>query len=438
MPEPGGAGATAGHRGVSGGTGRRPAGNPYEALASLADPEPDYGPRRGDAGLGILDADGAGASGTASTTAYGDTGDDEWQPPNHRRGRRGRRRFRWFKNLSRFLKTVIALVVLLAFLALGDRFAVLYAEKKAEGQLQKSLHLEAAPQVDIDGFPFLTQLLDKRIDTAHVTVPDLAADRVSLAKVQATAHDVQLDGDLPKHLTGGTVRSVDGDVLLSFADLNRELGASQVRFSQLGPNTVKAEGQVPLGGQHLGLHAVAGIHRSGERGVSLDISRMRLDIGDMAVYRPGTGHGEGLQLTPKAAKEVSRQTEKVRSLLAVPAIAHRAGIQQSQIDQAQRSEAALHRLTGSPEFVGKLMKVNLFDVVADNPSLLSEIGIDPKVLGAVQGLTKPQLADRLNLSFQLPNTPGDVRIQRITVHRNGIDAHLTGENLPFGDAAKKK
>ncbi|MFJ3659868.1 DUF2993 domain-containing protein [Streptomyces sp. NPDC090119] len=334
------------------------------------------------------------------------------------------------------MKASIAIAVTLAFLVLGDRFAVLFAERKTEDQLQKSLRLEAAPQVEIDGFPFLTQVLDKRIDTAHVTVPDLAADRVSLARVHATAHDVRLDGELPSHLKGGTVHSLDGDVLLSFEDLDRELGASQVEFSRLGPGAIKADGQLPIAGQRLGVHAEARIGRSGDRGVSTEISRMRLDIGDVAVFRPG--RDAGLQLTPEAARAVAEQRDKVRALLAVPVIAERAGIDRSQIRDAMRSESAMERLTGTPGFVGKLMKVNLFDVVAEQPDLPAKLGIDPKLLGAVRGVTKPQLADQLNLSFQLPKTPGDIRVQRITVERDGIRAHLSGGELPFGDTRKAR
>lgn len=84
------------------------------------------------------------------------------------------------------------------------------------------------------------------------------------------------------------------------------------------------------------------------------------------------------------------------------------------------------------------MNVNLVDVVMDHPWLLQKVGIDAKMLGALTELTKPQLADRLSLSFQLPKTPGDVRLRNITVESDGIHADLTGSNLPFGDAAKGK
>jgi len=164
---------------------------------------------------------------------------------------------------------------------------------------------------------------------------------------------------------------------------------------------------------------------------------MRLDIGDIAVYRPGTGKEEGLRLTRKTAAELSRQAAKVKSMLSVPAIADRIGIPKPYIQEALSNEEKLHELTGSPRFVQKLMKVNLVDVVADHPWLLEKVGIDPKILGALTGLTKPQLADQLSLSFQLPKTPGNVRLRNISVEEDGIRADITGSELPFGDAAKK-
>ncbi|NUP18307.1 MAG: DUF2993 domain-containing protein, partial [Streptomyces sp.] len=107
--------------------------------------------------------------------------DDPWAPPNHRRGSRRRRRGR-FAGLPLAMKAVVGVVVLAAFLTLADRWALLYAERRAADTLKSRLHLAAAPEVEIDGFPFLTQLADERLDSVKVTVPDVAAARVSLAQ----------------------------------------------------------------------------------------------------------------------------------------------------------------------------------------------------------------------------------------------------------------
>ncbi|MFI1307115.1 DUF2993 domain-containing protein [Streptomyces sioyaensis] len=422
--------------------------NPYADLAALADPEPEPEP---EPEYGSFDADGVPRRRTYlnerddSDDPLGlglrsdDEVDDGWKPPNHRRRKRGRKRgISRFAAMSITVKLLVAVLVGTSFLALGDRFAVLYAQNAAAQKLKDALHLNATPEVDIQGFPFLTQVADKRVDRVKVTIPDLAADRVSLAKVETTADDVQLDGDLPSSIKGATIGQMHGSVLLAFDDMNRELGASQVKFSEMGPDAVRAVGQLPVAGHDLRVHAQAHIRRAGDRGISTDISQLRLDIGDIAVYRPGTGKEEGLRLTRKTAAELSRQAAKVKQMLSIPAIADRIGIPKIYIQDALRSEEKLHELTGSPRFIQKLMKVNLVDVVADHPWLLQKVGIDPKILGTLTGLTKPQLADRLSLSFQLPKMPGDVRLQHISVERDGIRADMFGSNLPFGDAAKKK
>ncbi|MCK7624606.1 DUF2993 domain-containing protein [Streptomyces sp. RS10V-4] len=416
--------------------------NPYADLAALADPEPEPGAPDGGAGtpprrrayLNERD-DSDDPLGLGLRSDDEDDEDDAWSPPDHRKRKRGISRF---AAVPRTLKLLVAVAVCTGVLALGDRFAVLYAQNRAEEQVQTALHLHARPEVDIHGFPFLTQVLAKRLDRVDVVIPDVAADRVSLAKVAATARDIRLDGDLPTALKGATVGEMHGTVLLAFDDMNRELGASQVKFSERGRNGVRAVGELPIAGQTLRVQAEARIRRNGDRGVSTEIGQMRLDIGDVAVYRPGTGKDEGLRLTRKGAAELSRQAARIKAMLSIPAIAERIGIPKGYLDAALRSDDKLHELTGSPRFVHQLMQVNLVDVVLDHPWLLQKVGIDPKVLGALTDLTKPQLADRLSLSFQLPKTPGDVRLRNITVVPEGIQAELTGSGLPFGDAAKGK
>ncbi|MCX4636961.1 DUF2993 domain-containing protein [Streptomyces sp. RPA4-5] len=430
--------------------------NPYADLAALADPEPE--PEL-DPEFGSFDADGAPRRRTYlnerddsdDPLGLGLRSDDEtgeaWKPPSHRRrngngsrsrSRRKKRGLSKFAAMSITLKLLVTALVGVAFLTLFDRFAVLYVQNAAAKKVKDALHLNATPEVDIKGFPFLTQVMDKHVDQVKVTIPDLAADRVSLAKFEATANDVRIDGDLPSSIKGATIGTMNGSVLLAFDDMNRELGASQVKFSERGPSAVRAVGQLPIAGHELRVQAEARIRRAGDRGVSTDISRMRLDIGDIAVYRPGTGKEEGLRLTRKTAAELSRQAAKVKSMLSVPAIADRIGIPKPYIQEALHNEEKLHELTGSPRFVQKLMKVNLVDVVADHPWLLEKVGIDPKILGALTGLTKPQLADQLSLSFQLPKTPGNVRLRNISVEEDGIRADIAGSELPFGDAAKKQ
>ncbi|KOG33154.1 LmeA family phospholipid-binding protein [Streptomyces resistomycificus] len=363
----------------------------------------------------------------------GEAGDDDWSPPNHRRGGRRRRHGR-FSGLPFALKAVVGLVVLASFLALGDRWAVLYAEHRAAGALKDRLKLTAAPEVEIGGFPFLTQLADRRLDAVKVTVPDVAADRVTLAAVSATARDVRLHGDGPTSVSGARVPRLDGDVLLSFADMNRELGASQVTFTGAGRDRILARGTLPVAGHDLRMRADVRIGRNGDQGIATRIDGMRLNIGDLATYRPGARASEGLHLTPQSAARVARETRKVRALLAVPSVVRRMGVPDTTVRAALRDEDRLAALTGSPRFVRQAMRVNLLDLALAHPEVLDRLGFDPALLDALSRLTRPVLADQLSLGFRLPELPsGELRLRDVRVEKEGVRVRLTGAGLTVGN-----
>ncbi|WP_369194724.1 LmeA family phospholipid-binding protein [Streptomyces djakartensis] len=357
--------------------------------------------------------------------------EDAWAPPDHRRG--GRRRKNRFAGLPLAVKAVVGLVVVAAFAALADRWALLYAEHRAADTLEDRLDLAAAPEVEIGGFPFLTQVAGERLDSVKVTVPDVAADRVSLAKVSATAHDIRLDTDGLTSVRGARVPRFDGEVQLSFADLNRELGASQVVFTGEGRDRVRAEGTLPVAGHDLRLHAEARIRRQGERGIATEIGKMRLDIGDLATYRPGTGPAQGLHLTSKGSADLARETRKAKALLSVPALAQRLGVPGATVREALADDGRLTELTGSPRFARQVQRLNLVDLALDNPQVLRRLGLDPNLLDALTGLTRPVLAERLSLAFELPEPErGNVRLQEVRVEKDGIRVRVSGSGVSVG------
>ncbi|MFG2420292.1 DUF2993 domain-containing protein [Streptomyces sp. NPDC048448] len=357
--------------------------------------------------------------------------DEAWSPPNHRRGSRRRRRH--LAGLPFAMKAAVLVVTLAAFLTLADRWALLYAEHKASRTLEDQLHLTAAPEVEIGGFPFLTQLADDRLDSVRVTVPDVAADRVSLAKVSATATRVRLDSDGPADVHGARIPELHGEVLLSFDDLNRELGSSQVTFTGHGRDQVRARGTLPVAGHELGLRADARIRRDGTRGISTHIGGMRLDIGDLATYRPGARASEGLHLTPRSAARLAGQTARARALLSVPSVVRRLGVPDTAVRRALRDDTELASLTGSRTFVRQAMRLNLLDVAAAHPELLKRLGLDPALLDGLSRLTRPVLVDQLSLGFRLPHpADGRIRLRDVRVERDGIRVDVTGTGLSVG------
>ncbi|MCK8678787.1 LmeA family phospholipid-binding protein [Streptomyces lichenis] len=398
-------------------TSQRP--NPYDELAALADPEPDFGAER-DAGRD----DFADLTGAVSS----DREREEWSPPRHR-SHRGRSRLAGVPVVLKLGATALVGAVLLVA---GDRLAVAYAEQKTEESIQQSLHLAARPQVDIDGFPFLTQVLDKRIDRARVTVPDVAASKVSLAEVQATAQNIHVVGDLPSSVQGAVIDRMDGGVLLSFDDLSRELGASQLKFSKAGKREVLITGTLPVAGRELRLQARATVGAQGGRSLSTTIAGMRLDVPGLFTYRPGEGPEAGLRLHPAAARRISSTAAEAKALLGVPALTRRLGLPKSAVDRALHGEEELHRLTGSPRFLQQLSQVNLVDLVVEHPWLLEKAGIDPGLVDALLKLRPPALTDRLSFSYALPESARDIRVRDVSVEESGIRARLVGTGLAFG------
>jgi hypothetical protein len=358
--------------------------------------------------------------------------DEPWAPPNHRRGSRRRRRSR-FAGLPLAMKVAVGLAALAALLTLADRWALLYAEHRAADALEDKLKLSAAPEVEIGGFPFLTQLADGRLESVKVTVPDVAADRVSLAQVTATAHGVRLETDGPTDLRSARIPRLDGEVLLSFDDLNRELGASQVTFTGHGTDRVLARGTLPVAGHDLRLRADARIRRDSDHGISTQIGGMRLDIGDLATYRPGVRASEGLHLTPGSARRLAHETSKAKALLAVPSVVRRLGVSDSLVHEALRSHAALSRLTGTPHFARRAMSLNLIDLALQHPELLGRLGLDPALLNTLPRLTRPVLTDRLSLGFSLPKPQrGQLRLRDVRVEKDGIRVRIEGRGLGVG------
>ncbi|MFJ8074155.1 DUF2993 domain-containing protein [Streptomyces sp. NPDC096176] len=392
--------------------------NPYEELAQLADPEPDS----------ILPP-GRPPRLPPVRAIPSDDEPEHWAPPNHR----GKSRL---AAVPITLKFIVAVVVAGTLFVLCDRLALIYAEEKAEEGIQDSLGLAAQPDVDINGFPFLTQLARNRVDHADLDLPDLPADKVSIAEVHIAARDIRLVGDLPTSVQGAFVARMQGDVLLSFDDLNRELGASRLEFTSSGPDAVHIAGSLPVAGRTVTVAAQARVGKNGDRAVSTTLENIRLDVPRLFTYRPGKDPDHaGLRLHPEAAGRISRETARIKALFNLPAVVERLGIPQSHMDRALRSEKELHRLTGSPRFLQSLTKVNLIDLVVDHPVILETVGIDPDLVGALLQLRLPELADRFSLSVALPKTvPGDVRLRDIVVERDGVRVDLTGSGLSLGAA----
>ncbi|MDI5969474.1 DUF2993 domain-containing protein [Streptomyces sp. SL13] len=125
----------------------------------------------------------------------------------------------------RWVRVLVVLVVVLAGLFVAaDRIAVSYAEHRAAQQIKTSQGLSAAPSVDIKGFPFLTQVLGRRLNEVTVTADGLEAaqrtaggsTRLRISHLSADLHDVRLSGDFRNFVAD----TATGSALVSYADLS--------------------------------------------------------------------------------------------------------------------------------------------------------------------------------------------------------------------------
>ncbi len=169
---------------------------------------------------------------------------------------------------------VVVLVLLLGLAVVADRVAVGVAEDRVAQELAAEGGLQGRPEVDITGFPFLTQAVAGRYDDVRIS---LSADQ--LGQPEGTRADVALRGvrvPLASVLSGSVrqvpIDRVEGTVTLSYGLLSAQLG---------GDTTLRREGDglritktVELLGQTIPLTA-AGT-------VSLDGSDLIIDVAKAA------------------------------------------------------------------------------------------------------------------------------------------------------------
>jgi hypothetical protein len=121
---------------------------------------------------------------------------------------------------------LITLVALLGLAVVADRIAVGVAGDRVAEAIEQRGELAGTPDVSIDGWPFLTQVVAGDYEDVRIRLS--AAD---LGQPEGTTADVRLTGlHVPlSDLVGGSVEEIpvdriDGTVTLSYELLSRELG----------------------------------------------------------------------------------------------------------------------------------------------------------------------------------------------------------------------
>ena len=140
-------------------------------------------------------------------------------------------------------KLLTVLVVLALLLVAADRIAVHYVDRSVADRMREDGRLAVTPDVEIRGFPFLTQALAGNYDRVDVHVRDLTRNGVTVSRLDVSVLGAQLP--LSK-VSSATVVPVDGlraTAVLTYYELAHSSGLAGITVTPAG-NGVAVTGSV--------------------------------------------------------------------------------------------------------------------------------------------------------------------------------------------------
>jgi hypothetical protein len=151
----------------------------------------------------------------------------------------------------RWLRWVVLLVVVLALLGgglyFGDRYTERRAESEAAAELQKHLGTAQQPAVDIEGSPFLTQVVARSIDSVHVVADDMNAASDVLLPI-AHADLVLTDVTTTDWFASMTVTHAEGTARIDYSALQ---GLAKVPLTYVGNGRVRIDTSATVVGREV-------------------------------------------------------------------------------------------------------------------------------------------------------------------------------------------
>jgi hypothetical protein len=165
---------------------------------------------------------------------------------------------------------LITLIVIIVVLVGADRAAKAITENQMASQVQSSLGLSGKPDVNIQGFPFLTQLATRDFRTVNVnasnetiTASSAGSGLLKISSLTATLHGMHIHGT-----NSATVDQFNASALINFTALGDVGGIPQgITLSADGPNRIKAE--ISLG--PLSDSAVAQVTKTGSNQINVKV-----------------------------------------------------------------------------------------------------------------------------------------------------------------------
>lgn len=206
-------------------------------------------------------------------------------------------------------RLVISLVVLLGLLLVADRAGAAFAAQAVAVQAQASAGLRSEPDVDIGGFPFLTQALAGRYTRVEVRADTVTAGEITLSRLEATLDGARIP--LSDALSGSVeqvpVDGIRGRAVVGYDELSRRSGDRELVVSPAG-GQLRVTGSVQVLGRTVSVNALSDVEVvEGDlvvRAQSFEVGNEAVDElltralrGRLDLRIPLTGLPYGLQVT---------------------------------------------------------------------------------------------------------------------------------------------
>lgn len=174
------------------------------------------------------------------------------------------------------------LVLLLVLVAVAaDRVAVAVVDRAIATRLAAAGGLSAQPQVDVRGFPFLTQAVRGRYDDVAVQATGVPAGALRLqsfsARLQGVA--VPLGTALSGSVTAVPVDRIDATALVGYAELSARVADRGLSVTAAPDGLVRVTGRVTVLGRALEASALS---RPRLQGAQIVVTAERFEVGSTA------------------------------------------------------------------------------------------------------------------------------------------------------------
>lgn len=143
-------------------------------------------------------------------------------------------------------KLIIALIVLAAVLVVVDRVTHSAAQRQVAREVAETYSLEDRPEVNIRGFPFLTQALRGHYRQIDLTAQDVAVRDMRISQLDVELADVEapLRSLLEREVSRVRAGTVNGEASVSLSEVRSRLPGDMQVQAQDGDLQVSGETSV--------------------------------------------------------------------------------------------------------------------------------------------------------------------------------------------------